>query len=35
MSKGIIAALAAVAAMAAAFATQVPELKRYLKIRDM
>jgi hypothetical protein len=35
MSKGLIAALAAVAAVAAGVAAQLPEIRRYLKIKSM
>jgi hypothetical protein len=35
MSKGLIAAAAVLAAVAAGVAAQLPELRRYLKIKSM
>jgi len=35
MSKGLIAAAAAVAVVAAGVAAQLPELRRYMKIKSM
>ena len=35
MSKGLIVGLALVAGIGAAVAAQMPELRRYLKIRSM